>query len=73
MALAKRAAWDKEGNSNSSKSNGDKGGRQAMVTRVMARATVTMWVMAMAMKQAGDEEGKGKGGKVDCNGNEGDG
>jgi hypothetical protein len=34
-------------------------------------ATATMWVMAMAMRLAGDEEGKCKGSKFNCNGNEG--
>ncbi len=36
MALATRVACDKEGNGNSGKSDGDKGGGQATATRAMA-------------------------------------
>jgi hypothetical protein len=36
MALATRVACDKEGNGNGGKSDGNKGGGQAMVTRAMA-------------------------------------
>ena len=43
-------------------SNG-KGGRQLTVTRAMATVTVTTWVMATVTRLAGDEEGKGEGGK----------
>ena len=69
-------AGDKTGNGNGGKSNGDddkvggqatasngKGGRQLTVTRVMAKVTATTWVMAMVTRLAGDEEGKGEGGK----------
>ncbi len=60
MALATRVVCDKEGDG--------KCGRQAMATRAMA----TMWVMAMAMRLAGNEEDKGKGskgnGKRQCEG-----
>ena len=34
-----------------------------MATRAMAMVTATMWVMAMVTRLAGDEEGKGEGGK----------
>ena len=43
-------------------SNG-KGGRQLTVTRAMATVTATTWVMATVTRLAGDEEGKGEGGK----------
>ncbi len=33
----------------------------------------TMWAMATAMRLAGDKEGKGKGGKGKCDGDEGGG
>ncbi len=36
MALATRVACDKEGDGNGGKSDGDKGGGRAMVTRAMA-------------------------------------
>ena len=43
-------------------SNG-KGGRQLTVTRAMATVTAMTWVMAMVTRLAGNEEGKGEGGK----------
>ena len=43
-------------------SNG-KGGRRLMVTMAMAAVTATTWVMVMVMRLAGNEEGKGEGGK----------
>ncbi len=48
MASATRVACDKEGDGNSGKSSGNKGGRQATATRVMAMATATTWAMEMA-------------------------
>ncbi len=47
-----------------SKSNGDKGGRQAT-------ATATTWAMVTETRLAGDERGKCKGGKVYDDGDEG--
>ncbi len=70
MALVTRVACDKEGNGDSSESNGNKGGRQAMATRAMATAKVITWAIMMATRQAGDEEGYGKGSKGNGNGNE---
>jgi len=64
------------GNVDGGKSNGDdekvggqatasngEGGRRLTVTRAMAMVTAMMWVMAMVTRLAGDEEGKGEGGK----------
>ena len=62
MALATRVG-DKESNGFGGKSDGNEGGRQLTVTRVMAKVTATTWVMAMVTRLAGDEEGKGEGGK----------
>jgi len=39
----------------------------------MVMATAVTWVMVMGTRLAGDEEGKGKGGKGDGNSDEGDG
>jgi hypothetical protein len=36
----------------------------------MVTAPATMWATAMAMRLAGNKEGKSKGGKGDSNGNE---
>jgi hypothetical protein len=41
--------------------------------RAVAPAMAAMWVMAMAARLAGNEEGKGAGGKGKCIGNEGGG
>jgi hypothetical protein len=65
MALATRVLCDNEGDGSSNKGNGDEGGRQVAMTKVMA----TMWAMAMAMRLVGNKEGKGKGGKGHGNGN----
>ena len=62
MALATRVECDKESNGFGGKSNGNKGGRRLMATRVMATVTATTWVMAMVTRLVGDEEGKGEGG-----------
>jgi hypothetical protein len=43
------------------------------VTRAAVAATATMWAIAMATRLAGNKEGKGKGGKGKCNGDEGGG
>ncbi len=42
-------------------------------TRAMATVKMTTWAMAMVTRLAGNKEGKGKGRKGDCNGNEGGG
>ena len=42
-------------------------------TRAMATVTATMWVMAMVTRLAGNEEGKGEGGKGDGDVDEGGG
>ena len=34
-----------------------------MATRAMVMVTVMMWLMVMVKRLAGDEEGKGEGGK----------
>jgi hypothetical protein len=70
MAMATRVACDKEGNVDSGKCVGDKGGRQTTATWAMMSATLTTWAMAMvtrlvarvmvtATRVAGNEEGKG--------------
>ena len=69
-------AGDETGNGNGGKSNGDndkvggqatasngEGGRRLTATRAMATVTATTWVMATVTRLAGDEEGKGGGGK----------
>ncbi len=61
---------NKESNSFGGKSNGDKGGGKSIATRAMATVKAATWAMAMVRRLAGDEEGKGKGSKGDCNGNE---
>ena len=43
-------------------SNGE-GGRRLTAIRVMATVTAMTWVMATVTRLAGDEEGKGEGGK----------
>ncbi len=64
MALVMRVVCNEEGNGNSNKGNGDKGGGRVTVTRAMA----TMWAMAMAMRLVGNKEGKGKSSKGNGNG-----
>ena len=59
MALATRVACNEEGDG--------KSGRQATAMRAMA----TMWVMATAMRLAGNKAEKGKGSKGNGNGNGG--
>jgi len=69
-------AGDETGNGDGGKSDGDdnkvggqatasngKGGRRLTATRAMATATATTWVKATVTRLAGDEEGKGEGGK----------
>jgi hypothetical protein len=73
IALATRVACNKEGNGNSSKSAGNKGGGQAKATRAMVTGMLTTWVMATATRLAGNKEGKGKGSKGNGNGGEGGG
>ncbi len=63
------------------KGYGDEGGRQVTATKAMAMATVTematamatmmIWVLAVAMRLAGDKEGTSKGGKGDEEGEDG--
>jgi hypothetical protein len=62
--VATKVSCNKEGGGNGGKSDGNKGGGQAM-------ATATTWVMAMAMRLASNKEDKCKGGKFNCNGNKG--
>ena len=50
--------------------HGNKGGRQLTVTRAMVTATAMTLVMVMVTRLAGDEEGKGEGGKGDGNSDE---
>jgi hypothetical protein len=75
MAIAMRVACNKEGKGESGKSNGDKCGGQATVTRAMVMAIATTWVAATVMRLVGDKEGKGKGKghKGNDNNNEGGG
>ena len=67
---------DETGNGDGGKSDGDddkvggqatasngKGGRRLTATRAMATVTATTWVIAMVMRLAGNEEGKGESGK----------
>jgi hypothetical protein len=61
MAIAMNGSGSKEGDG-----NGDKGGRQAMVT-------ATKRVTATAMRVAGNNEGNGNGGKSDGDGVKGGG
>ena len=58
MALATWVECDKESDGFGGKSNGNKGGRRLMVTRVMVTATATKWVMVMVTRLAGNEEGR---------------
>ncbi len=56
----------------SNEGDSDEGGGHTTVMRVATMATATMWETEMATRLAGNKEGKGKGGKGKCNGNEGD-
>ena len=69
-------AGDETGNGDGGKSDGNnnkvggqatapngEGGRRLTATRVMAMVTATTWVMVMVTRLAGNEEGKGEGGK----------
>ncbi len=73
MAMATWVVYDEEGNVDSSKSTGNKGGGQATASRVMATAMLTTWVMATGTRLVGNKEGKSKGGEGDDNGYEGGG
>jgi hypothetical protein len=53
-----------EGGGNGGKSNGNEGGGQAT-------ATAMTWAMATAIRLAGNEEDKCKGGKFNSNSNKG--
>ncbi len=59
-----KVSCNKEGGGNGSKSDGNKGGRQAT-------AMATTWAMATETRLVGDEEGKCKGSKGNGEGNEG--
>jgi hypothetical protein len=75
MASVTRVAFNKEGNGNGYKSNGNEGDGQATAMRATVMAIVTAnattWVMVMVTRLAGDKEGKGKGGKGNGDDNEG--
>jgi hypothetical protein len=73
MVMVTRVGGNKEaiGPGGKSNGNGNKGGKQATVTR--AKATATTWAIEMATRVAGDIEGNDKGGKGNGNGNEGSG
>ncbi len=62
--VATKVSCNKEGGGDGGKSNGDEGGGRAT-------ATATTWVMATAMRLAGNDEGKCKGGTFNSDGNEG--
>ena len=59
VALATRVECDKESDGFGGKSDGNEGGRRLTMTRAMATAMATKWVMVMVMvtRLAGDEEG----------------
>jgi hypothetical protein len=59
-----KVSCNKEGGGDGGKSDGDKGGGQAT-------GTAMTWAMAKAMRLVGDKEGKCKGGKFNCDSNEG--
>ena len=58
MALAMRVECDEESNGFGGKSDGNKCGRRLTVTRAMATAMATMWVMETVTRLAGDKEGE---------------
>ncbi len=60
--VATKVSCNKEGGGDGGKSDGDEGSGQATVT-------ATTWAMAAAMRLAGDEEGKCKGGTFNSDGN----
>ncbi len=62
--MATKVLCNEKGGGNGGKSDGDKGGGQAM-------GTVTTWAMAMATRLVGNKEGKCKGSRGNGNGNEG--
>ncbi len=62
--VAMNVSCNEEGGGDGGKSDGDEGGGRAT-------ATATTWAMATAMRLAGDEEGKCKGGKFNSDGNKG--
>jgi hypothetical protein len=59
IASTMRVACNEEGDGNSNKGSGNKGGGQARVTKGMT----TMWAMATGMRLVGNEEDKDKGSK----------
>ncbi len=61
--VATKVSCNKEGGGNGGKSDGNEGGGRAM-------AMATTWVMATAMRLAGDKEGKCKGGTFNSDGDE---
>ncbi len=62
--VATNVSCNKEGGGDGGKSDGNEGGGRAT-------ATATTWAMATAMRLAGNEEGKCKGGKFNSDGDEG--
>ncbi len=73
MALATRVECNEESDGFGGKSDGNEGGRQLTVIRVMVLATAMKWVMLMVTRRLfGDKEGKGAGGKGNDDGDEGD-
>ncbi len=62
--VATKVLCNDEGGGDGGKSNGNEGGGQSITM-------ATTWAMAMTMRLAGNEEGKCKGGKGNCNGDEG--
>jgi hypothetical protein len=67
MASATMVECNKESDGFGNKSNGNEGGGQSTVTKVIAIVRTTMWAMAMGTRLAGDKEGKGEGNKGDGN------
>ncbi len=61
--VATKVSCNKEGGGDGGKSDGDEGGGQAT-------ATAMTWVMVMAMRLAGNEEGECKSGTFNFDGNE---
>ena len=63
MALATRVECDEESNGFGGKSDVNEDGRQLTATKVLAMVMATMWLMVTVTRLAGEEEGKGEGGK----------
>ena len=63
MALATWVECNEESDGFGGKRDGNEGGRQLTATRTMAMVKAMTWLMAMVTRLAGNEEGKGEGGK----------